>query len=62
MLGLKRNQGTLHEDVQEYFEDSRLLCGCAYHKVVDKARGAVEIRKYWQTSDISWLPQKKDGS
>jgi len=59
MLGLKGNQGTLHEDVQEYFDDSRLLSGCAYHKVVDKARSAVEIREYWQTSDISWLAQKK---
>jgi len=59
MLGLKGNQGTLHEDVQGYFEDSRLLSGCAYHKVVEKARGAVEIREYWQTDDIKWLSQRK---
>ena len=59
MLGLKRNQGTLHEDVQRYFEDPKLLAECASHKVVDKARGAVEIREYWQTADIGWLEQKK---
>ena len=59
MLALKGNQGTLHEDVREYFGDSRLLSGCAYHKTVDKARSAVEIREYWQTNDISWLVQKK---
>jgi predicted transposase YbfD/YdcC len=59
MLGLKGNQGTLHEDVGLYFSDPRLLAGCAYHKTLDKAHGAVEIREYWQTSDIAWLPQRK---
>ena len=59
MLGLKGNQGTLHEDVKQYFDDPKLLAKCAYQKTVDKARGAVEIREYWQTSDIGWLEQKK---
>ena len=32
----------------------------AYHKVVEKARSAVEIREYLQTDDIGWLePRKK---
>ena len=47
MLGLKGNQGTLHEDVKLYFGDPELRSGCAYHKVVDKAHSAVEIREYW---------------
>jgi predicted transposase YbfD/YdcC len=59
MLGLKGNQGTLHEDVALYFSDPKLRAGCAYHKVVDKARSAVEIREYWQTADVAWLPAKK---
>ena len=59
LLGLKGNQGTLHEDVRGYFSDSRLLSGCAYHKAVDKAHSAVEIREYWQTDDIAWLVQGK---
>jgi predicted transposase YbfD/YdcC len=59
ILGLKGNQGTLHEDVKQYFDDPKLLAGCAYHKVVDKARSAVEIREYWQTDDIAWLQQRK---
>jgi predicted transposase YbfD/YdcC len=59
VLSLKGNQGNLHEEVKEYFEDSELLGGCAYHKVVDKARGAVELREYWQTTDIGWLRQGK---
>ena len=59
VLGLKGNQGTLYEDVQQYYDEPSLLANCAYHKVVEKAHSAVEIREYWQTSDIDWLEQKK---
>jgi predicted transposase YbfD/YdcC len=59
MLGLKGNQGTLHGDVELYFGDPGLRAGCAYHKTVDKAHGAVETREYWQTEDIAWLQQGK---
>lgn len=60
VLALKGNQGTLHDDVRLYFEDSQLLLGCAYHKTIEKARGGIEKREYWQSCDISWLLQKKD--
>ena len=59
VLGLKGNQGTLHDEVELYFDVPALLAACAYHKVVEKARGAVEIREYWQTEDIAWLDQGK---
>jgi predicted transposase YbfD/YdcC len=59
ILGLKGNQGILHEDVKQYFDDPKLLSTCAYHKVIDKAHSAVEIREYWQTTDIAWLQQGK---
>ena len=59
VLGLKGNQGTLHEDTELYFDDPQLRAGCAYHKAVDKAHGAVETREYWQTDDIAWLQQRK---
>jgi predicted transposase YbfD/YdcC len=59
VLGLKKNQGTLREDTEQYFDDPKLRAGCAYHRVVDKAHGAVEIREYWQTDDIGWLHQRK---
>ena len=60
MLTLKRNQGSLYVDVTEYFDDPALRAGCAYHKVVEKAHSALEIREYWQTNDIAWLHQRKD--
>ena len=60
VLALKKNQGTLFDDVNLYFSDDGLLAGCAYHKTIEKARGGIEIREYWQTDDISWLAQRKD--
>jgi predicted transposase YbfD/YdcC len=60
VLALKGNQGNLHEDVKLYFEEPEFLNNCAYHKTVEKARSGREIREYWQTDNISWLPQKKE--
>ena len=60
VLALKGNQGSLMEDVREYFGDKELLKKCAYKKKVEKARGKIEKREYWQTEDISWLSQKKE--
>ena len=60
VLALKGNQGSLLEDVREYFSDEKLLEKCAYKQKVEKARGKIEKREYWQTEDISWLSQKKE--
>ena len=60
VLALKGNQETLFEDVKLYFGDQDLLSKCAYHKTLEKARGGIEKREYWQTDDIAWLSQKKD--
>jgi predicted transposase YbfD/YdcC len=60
VLALKGNQGNLHEDVKLYLNDKDFLNKCAYHKTVEKARGGVEKREYWQTDDIDWLSQKKE--
>jgi len=60
VLALKGNQISLHEDVKLYFDDPALLKKCSYCKTVEKARGGIETREYWQTEDIQWLSQKKD--
>lgn len=36
------------------------MAGCVHTKTVEKARGGIEQREYWQTEDIAWLSQKKD--
>jgi predicted transposase YbfD/YdcC len=60
VLALKGNQGCLHDDVKLYFDDEELLSGCAYTKTVEKARGGIEKREYWQTDNIAWLAQRKN--
>lgn len=60
VLALKGNQGSLHDEVKQYFEDSVLLADCNHTQSVEKARGGIEKREYWQTEDLEWLPQKKD--
>src|SRR5699024_3311251 len=60
VLALKGNQGSLLEDVREYFSDEKLLEKCAYKQKVEKGRRKIEKREYWQTEDISWLSQKKE--
>jgi predicted transposase YbfD/YdcC len=60
VLALKKNQESLYDDVTLYFEDQELLSKCAYHKTLEKARGGIEQREYWQTDNIGWLSQKKD--
>jgi hypothetical protein len=56
---LKGNQGALYGDVKLYFDDPALRAGCAYRKAADKARSAVEIREYRQTTDIMRLQRRK---
>jgi predicted transposase YbfD/YdcC len=60
VLALKGNQGNLHKDVKLYFSDPELLSGCVYAKVVEKARGCIEVREYWQTDDLNWAHWLKD--
>ena len=60
VLALKGNQGTLHEDVKLYFDDTEFLAKCEYIKTMEKARSGIEKREYWQAEDISWLTQKKE--
>jgi predicted transposase YbfD/YdcC len=60
VLALKGNQGSLYEDVKRYFDDTDLLVNCAYTKTVEKARGGIEKREYWQSDDIGWLSQRKE--
>lgn len=63
VLSLKGNQGTLHENVQLFFQtqrqaDFKELC-FDYHETVEADHGKIEIRKHWTTSDIAWLQGKE---
>lgn len=59
VMGLKGNQGTLHNDVAQYLDDliEGNLEGYALDEHVDVGgdHGRIEIRKVWCTTDIEWL-------
>jgi predicted transposase YbfD/YdcC len=62
VFGLKGNHGTLHDDVELYFEDCRSSgfkdCSHDYHETIDGDHGRIETRRYWTTSTIDWLTDK----
>jgi len=60
VLTLKGNQGKLYEETSLFFDDPKVLAKCAYHKTVEKARGCLEVREYWQSNSVDWLPMKTD--
>jgi len=59
VLALKANQGTLYEEVKQYFDDSDLLKKCKYKRTIEKARSGVETREYWQIDHVSWITNFK---
>ena len=62
VLALKRNQGTLYEDIKLFLMDEKekLKDKGNYYRSIEKAHGQIEIREYYQTEEIKWLSQKKN--
>lgn len=62
VLAVKGNQGSLYNEIVDYFSDSDLLAKVkqkqGYKKTCEKARGQIEIREYYQTNDIKWMNEK----
>ncbi len=57
LLGLKGNQGTLHDDVRLFFEqplEGAVFLACAE---ADKGHGRIETRCCEVTGDIAWLQE-----
>lgn len=62
VLALKGNQGTLHKDVELFFEDAQQ---CNFKDVphnsfetTDGDHGRVEVRRYVTVSDLGWLEDR----
>lgn len=64
VLALKGNQTSLHDDVKQYFDDKEFIKRIEesgfYKKTREKAHSQIEVREYYQTDDIKWLPQLKN--
>lgn len=61
----EKNQFELHRDTSEYmdnliFQNDMKTVG-NYVKTIEKARGAIEIRKYYLCSHIEWLKERHSG-
>ena len=63
VLAVKGNQPSLLDDISLYFADDEFVGKIKsvgqYHKTVEKARGQIEMREYFQTDDIKWLDSKE---
>jgi predicted transposase YbfD/YdcC len=61
VLGLKGNQGSLHEAVADYFTTAQAAgfksVPHQYAEEIDNAHGRLEIRRYWVTEDLRTLPK-----
>ncbi|MDR2203189.1 MAG: ISAs1 family transposase [Nitrososphaerota archaeon] len=60
VLTLKGNQGKLYEETSLFFDDPKVLAKCRYHKTVERSWGCLEVREYWQSTNVGWLPMKTD--
>jgi predicted transposase YbfD/YdcC len=60
VLTLKGNQGLLHEETDLCFADPMFLGKCEYYQTLEKARGGVEKREYWQSCDVKSLSARKN--
>ena len=57
-MALKGNQGTLHQDVREFFADPVLTKDCISHRQTDAGHGRIEERLCRVCGDIDWLKQR----
>jgi predicted transposase YbfD/YdcC len=64
LIALKGNQGLLHDEVTNFFEQGVVVkpeeAGCDYWCSEEKTRGRQEKREVWTTGSIDWIPQLKD--
>jgi len=57
VLTVKKNQGRLHQAIQDLFDNAEELkwIACDHHETIDKGHGRIEIRQCWCTSDREYL-------
>ena len=61
VLGLKGNQSTLHEEVEDFFATARAGAFAAVahddYEETDKDHGRTEVRRYWITEELGTLSE-----
>ena len=68
VISLKGNQGTLHNEVKDYYEDIKEEIPeieegenekIGFVETLEKGHGRIERRKYYFSTDLSWMKQQK---
>ena len=57
---INANQGTMHQEVSEYFHDTDLLKGIEYYSETEKSHSKFIKREYYITNNINWIKNYKD--
>lgn len=64
VLGLKGNQGTLHAEAINFFEQAIEVdveeSGCSYASTLEKDHGRIEQREICSTSRLDWLENRAE--
>ena len=60
VLALKANQGTMYQEVSEYFHDEKLLKGLEYYSETEKSHSKLIKREYFMTNNVNWITNYKD--
>lgn len=60
VLALKANQGTMYNEVSEYFRDNDLIKDSEYYSETEKSHSKFIKREYYMTSNIYWITNHKD--
>ncbi len=58
LISLKGNQGTLHKDTADYFNDEKLKESCVSSEEYDKGHGRIEARVAYSCGEIDWLQKE----
>ena len=59
-MALKANQGTMYEEVSEYFHDKELLKDLECYSETEKSHSKFIKREYYISNDIKWMTNYKD--
>ena len=60
VLALKANQGTMYEEVSEYFHDKELLKDLECYTETEKSHSKFIKREYYISNNIKWITNYKD--
>lgn len=60
VLALKANQGTMYNEISEYFHDNDLLKDSEYYSETEKSHSKFIKREYYMTNNMYWITNHKE--